>query len=541
MKQIAIYLRLSLADSDLGQDGKDESNSIENQRLLARNFLNTHEEIVGEVVEYKDDGYSGTNFNRPGFRQMIEDARKGLIGTIIVKDLSRFGRDYIGVGDYIEQILPSLGVRLIAINSKYDSQEQGANILSIDVSINNMIDNMYSKDLSKKLRSSFRAKWNDGQNPSGCAPFGYSVIKGDKEHKLFIDEEAAAIVRKIFELAVDGLSSKRIAERLNEEGLPTPLIYNIQKGTAELPKNIRNADEQLWNTHKVLNVIKNYDYTGARVHGKKEAVIIGGNMTKKTPRSSHVIVEDDHPAIVSKEMYEDAQCIINMKSPPKSWNKNSDAFSKKLRCGCCGSALQIVQYTPSLMYCQHSEDIGAKSKCNKEVLDRDKIIALVIYSIRKNIEELSDIKDTLIEQSKTKFADYEQSIINSEQELKVLSDDLARYYENYVNGNLAREKFLEIKKELTDKRARIEASMKEAEKEKGSSDSLSFELSRTVRLGEVFFSKKDKISEDAINTFLDEVYVYSQDRIEIKLKTKDLYERALSEIEQIKTALAIDS
>ena len=112
MKNIAIYLRLSLADKDLGENGKDESNSIENQRLLIRNYLTAHTEIFGEVIEYKDDGYSGLNFNRPAFRQMIDDAKRGHIGTIVVKDLSRFGRDYIGMGDYIEQILPSIGVRL---------------------------------------------------------------------------------------------------------------------------------------------------------------------------------------------------------------------------------------------------------------------------------------------------------------------------------------------------------------------------------------------------------------------------------------------
>ena len=150
MKKIAIYLRLSLADVDLGADGKEESNSIENQRLMIRNYLKAHEELIGDVVEYKDDGYTGLNFDRPAFRQMIEDARNGIIGTIIVKDLSRFGRDYIGVGDYMEQILPSLGVRLIAINSRYDSKDHDSNGLSIEVSINNMINNMYSRDISKK-------------------------------------------------------------------------------------------------------------------------------------------------------------------------------------------------------------------------------------------------------------------------------------------------------------------------------------------------------------------------------------------------------
>ena len=451
MKQIAIYLRLSLADSDLGEDGKEESNSIENQRLLMRNFLESHEELIGKVVEYKDDGYSGLNFDRPSFRQMIEDAKRGLIGTIIVKDLSRFGRDYIGVGDYLEQILPSLGIRLIAVNSKYDSQEQGANILSLDVSINNMINNMYSKDLSKKLRSSFRTKWNEGQNPSGIVPFGYCIKKGDPEHKIKIDEEAAEIVKTIFRLAIEGKSTKKIAEALNQQDIPTPLMYRVKKGNMKIPKNIRNPDEQLWNTHKVLTVIKNYDYTGARVHGKKETVIIGEKNKRKIPKAHQIIVEENHPEIISKDEFIDAQAIVNIKRPPQNWNKRGDVFSKKLRCGCCGSSLQIVQQYANLVFCQHSKAIGSKSNCNKETIDRSKIISSVMYTIRKNVEELSGLKNTLLEQTKMKFSDFEQETTKANQELQKLSSDLVRYYENYVSGNLPREKFVEIKREITEK------------------------------------------------------------------------------------------
>lgn len=224
-EKIAMYLRRSLPDITLGLNGKEGSNSIENQRLLIRNYLETREELVGEVLEYKDDGYSGMNFERPGFKQMIQDAKRGIIGTIIVKDLSRFGREYIGMGDYMEQILPSLGVRLIAINSKYDSQAQGAGAFSMDVSINNMINNMYSRDLSKKLRSSFKAKWNSGIDTSGSVPFGYKREKSDLGVCLVIDQTAAEIVRTIFALANKGYYSKEIAEYLNAHDVPTPLLY----------------------------------------------------------------------------------------------------------------------------------------------------------------------------------------------------------------------------------------------------------------------------------------------------------------------------
>lgn len=540
MKQIAIYLRLSLADSDLGADGKEESNSIESQRLLIRNYLQSHEEIVGDVVEYKDDGYTGMNFDRPGFRQMIEDAKRGKIGTIIVKDLSRFGRDYIGVGDYLEQILPSLGIRLIAINSKYDSEDQGANILSLDVSINNMINNMYSKDLSKKLRSSFQVKWKEGKNPSGLVPFGYYIKKGDKTHQIQIDPEASEIVKRIFRLANEGKSTKRITEELNHDNVPTPLIYNVKKGRRAMPKYIRNVDEQLWNTHKVLTIIKNYDYTGARVHGKQEIVLIGGGKSKRAPKSNWIVVENNHPAIISKEEYYNAQAIIHFKREPRNWNKRGDVFSKKLRCGCCGYVLQIMQQSSDFIYCQHAYDTGSKSQCNKEAINRSQIISAVIYSIRENVKELSGVKEELFERTNKKYSGCEQSFCEKSNELKTLSDDLARHYENYVNGNMAREKFIEIKKELTSKRSKLETELKNAESEKTSSDNLLFDLNRTVNMGQVFFSR-EKIPDDIIKIFLKEVFVYSQDRLDIHLNTTDLYERALFEIEQTKeNALADD-
>lgn len=235
---------------------KQTVSEFEVRRLLAKNFIESHEDLIGEVVEYKDDGYTGLNFDRPAFQQMITDAKRGIIGTIIVKDFSRFGRDYIGVGDYLEQILPSLGVRLIAVNSKYDSQEQGSNVLSLDVSINNMINNMYSKDLSKKLKSSFRAKWSDGKNPSAEYPFGYYAEKSDHHCVLRIDEEAAPTVRLIFELAIKGYSTKDIAEHLNKNEILTPNMYFAKKGKKKLPPNIYNLSEQLWNTSRVRNILK---------------------------------------------------------------------------------------------------------------------------------------------------------------------------------------------------------------------------------------------------------------------------------------------
>lgn len=159
---IAMYLRVSLSDGDLGVEQKDASNSIENQRLLLMEYLKANDSIQRQVLEYVDDGYTGTNFNRPGFIRMIEDAKKGIVKVILVKDLSRLGRDYIVAGDYIEQIFPMLGVRFIAVNNYYDSFDHGSDAMGFDVAVNNMINTFYSRDLSKKQIAAKQIRWQQG-------------------------------------------------------------------------------------------------------------------------------------------------------------------------------------------------------------------------------------------------------------------------------------------------------------------------------------------------------------------------------------------
>ena len=176
----AFYLRLSESDGDLGVDGKDESNSIENQRLLLHSYLEARTDLVGEVVEYVDDGYSGTNFERPAFKRMIEDAKKGKVDVVLVKDLSRLGRDYIVAGDYIEQIFPMLGVRFIAVNNGYDSAGHVSGAMGFDIAVNNLINTFYSRDLSKKIKSGNETKWRRGISTSSYAPYGYDKSKTER-------------------------------------------------------------------------------------------------------------------------------------------------------------------------------------------------------------------------------------------------------------------------------------------------------------------------------------------------------------------------
>lgn len=214
---IAAYQRISRADGDLGKDGKDKSNSIENQKELIQRYIACKESLQNvPVMDFVDDGYTGSNFDRPGFQKMMDGVRDGKIDTIIVKDLSRFGRDYIGVGEYMEQIFPLLGVRLIAINDNYDSNNYKGITLGMDVMVSNLVNTMYCRDAGKKLRTANQVKWRKGITTASAAPFGYQ-FDPDKKGAFIIDPPAAKIVRRIFDLAILGLGTREIAMILNRK------------------------------------------------------------------------------------------------------------------------------------------------------------------------------------------------------------------------------------------------------------------------------------------------------------------------------------
>jgi DNA invertase Pin-like site-specific DNA recombinase len=224
-QQVAIYLRLSLEDVDLRTNkAKDESNSISAQRQLIERHLDQNPELRDlPRLEFCDDGYSGTNFDRPQFSKMIELVKKGEISCIVVKDLSRFGRDYIEVGDYLEHIFPFLGIRVKAINDHYDSKKHSGTTIGMDIAFKNLIYDYYSKDLSKKVRSSMGMKQKQGKYVN-CVLYGYKRSPSEK-HQMVIDEVTAPIVRRVFMEIIAGRTATEVAKGLNEDGIPTPAAY----------------------------------------------------------------------------------------------------------------------------------------------------------------------------------------------------------------------------------------------------------------------------------------------------------------------------
>ena len=327
----ALYMRLSKDDGD-----KVESDSIRNQRSLLRDFVKQHSDIT-LVKEYVDDGFSGTNFERPDFQRMLEDARNHKINCIIVKDLSRLGRNYIETGRYLEKIFPVLGIRFIAVNDHYDSADTTNDSDQIIVPFKNLVNDAYCRDISIKIRSQLDIKRKKGQFIGNYAGYGYFKDPKDKNH-LVIDEYAAEIVRMIFNMKIDGYSAKNIAARLNEMGVLIPAEYKRACGF-NYSSGFMAGKKPKWDVSSVLRILKNELYTGTMVQGKTRKINYKVNVRQKIEPENWIRVEGTHEPIVSKEIFECVQKLMELDTRTSPEEESIYEFSGLLRCGDCGQNL----------------------------------------------------------------------------------------------------------------------------------------------------------------------------------------------------------
>lgn len=340
MPKIALYLRLSVDEAN-----SDESNSIINQRLLLSRYLDQSPEFqTFQREEFVDDGFSGTSTNRPAFQRLMADVKSGTIRHIIVKDLSRFMRDYLELGNYLENIFPFLGVRFIALNDQYDSKTSEMNGLEIDVPFRNLLNDFYAKDVSEKVKSAMNTMKRSGKNMSWLPPFGYLKNPEDR-FKIIIDEEVAPIVRRIFRLSIEGMGDQKIAQILNQEQTITPAERKMQVSQARYRKTMILTDEQtrnVWTKGSVRQILKNEAYKGTYLFNIR--TYIRGKHVRR-PESEWERLENNHEAIVSAEVFEQAQQAIKVRqgsqSSSLSQKTEESIFTSFVFCEHCGHRLSL--------------------------------------------------------------------------------------------------------------------------------------------------------------------------------------------------------
>lgn len=295
--RIALYLRLSKEDPDT----EEESGSIAGQRLLLENYVRKHFNRY-ELEEYTDDGYSGTDFLRPGVTALLREVRRGRIDCIAVKDFSRFSRDYIELGSYLERIFPSLGVRFISVNDRYDSEAYAGAATDLEIAFRGLLYDLYSRDLSVKVKSALQARNRQGFYTGANCPFGYERDPKDRR-RLSVAADEAAVVKKIFMLAYEGKNSQEIADILNEEGIRTPLEYKMEKKRI---RRVPKGDKFSWSRSAVCGILRNRVYIGDIVYGKYENSLAEGKKHLK-PKAEWKISCGCHEAVIERSVFEKIQ------------------------------------------------------------------------------------------------------------------------------------------------------------------------------------------------------------------------------------------
>lgn len=517
----AAYLRLSIEDGD-----KAESNSIGNQRELIRDFVAERPELH-LVGEYADDGYTGTNFDRPGFQKMMDGVRSGEIDTIIVKDLSRFGRDYIGVGEYMEQIFPLLGVRLISINDNYDSSNYNGTTLGMDLVVSNLVNTMYCRDAGKKLRTANRVKWRKGISTASAAPFGYQ-FDPNRKGSYIIDPPAAKIVRRIFDLAILGLGTREIAMALNDENAPVPSVYNREHKAYGKETTYTIAPVILWDSTRVWKILTAYVYTGAMVLGKSQRLISGKKIIRIVPKGQQYITEGTHEAIVSREEFEKAQLVIRNNGHRVVMGSVDFPLKGKIRCGNCRRVLgyDYKQASP-IFWCREGMELIGQTQCSSEIYQASDIENAVFQALKKELSLLDSLYgDIKKEEQSLKEASRKASRRKTlmEQELKNLKGEKMRMYEGYAAGTLSLDNYKNKKQECDRKIAEVQDKIEQFKAEESVKSVVPGTVRAAAEQAENFLHGT-RLTASMVSAFIENVYVHEGGRIVVRFK----YEQSIQD------------
>ena len=373
-----MYLRLSKEDGE-----KVESNSISNQREIINSYVKRNQ--ITMVKEYVDDGYSGANFDRPNFKEMISDAYDKKFDTIIVKDLSRFGRDYIEAGKYIQRIFPENGIRFISVNDNYDSKSADMNDTHLILPIKNFINDSYCRDISNKVKSSQKIKREKGDFISAFAPYGYNKSEENK-NKLVIDEQAAPNIKNIFDMKLLGYSSKAIADKLNHLGVLTPRKYKESQGfKCNGFQNIKGGN---WSAKAVNRIIENEVYIGNILQGKSITLNYKNKKQIGKDKEEWIRVENTHEAIVSKEVFSIANTMLKRDLNNSRGKDKIEIFTGMLFCKECGSSLirRTVKYKEREEVFYICSKYNKEKSCSRHSIKEETLIKAVSKIIKTYIE-----------------------------------------------------------------------------------------------------------------------------------------------------------
>ena len=445
-----MYLRLSKEDGE-----KTESNSISNQREIINSYARKKQITI--VKEYVDDGYSGANFDRPNFKEMIKAAYDRKFNTIIVKDLSRFGRDYIEAGKYIQRIFPENGIRFISVNDNYDSKSADINDTHLILPIKNFINDSYCRDISNKVKSSQKIKREKGDFISAFAPYGYKKSEKNK-NKLVVDDQVAKNIKNIFYMKLLGYSSKAIADELNHLGVLTPRKYKESQGFK--CNGFQNTKGGTWSAKTVNRIIENEVYIGNTLQGKSVTLSYKNKKQIEKEKEEWIRVENTHEAIISKEVFTIANTMLKRDLNNSRGKDKIDIFTGMLFCKECGSSL----IRRNVKYKKREEIFYICSKYNKEK-------SCTRHSIKEEtlIKAVSKIMKSYIEFNENLYSKVQRIDINKnlkdnqipilKREKAMTEELLSSLYLDLKEDVISKEEYQLFRKNYTEKLTKLDESI----------------------------------------------------------------------------------
>lgn len=519
-----LYARISVET-----ERKREADTIGNQLQLLKDYVSEHSDLTVFDI-YSDDDISGTDFIRPEFSRMMNDLRDGKIDCIIVKDLSRLGRNYLESGEYIEMVFPFFRCRFISVTDRFDTKYQQADI---SVQLKNMANEMYAKDISRKICSTMRTIQDQGKFAGSRAPYGYRLDPADKHH-LIIDEETAPIVKQLFELLAEGNTVHFVATTMNANGIPSPGRLLYERGIASTD-HFKNSK---WYMQTVRRILQDEIYLGWMVSGKFRSTYhsTGKKGSQPVPREEWIVTKGTHEPIVTEELFNKVQeYFVRMKEEHgqtavyNSKSKKSSIFKGHLRCGECGQAMFLRNKhshgkVTAWYYCALHENYNS-SYCVKKAVKKQDVEDIALKLIRTQIKLFTDAREMIIalnkkESSKTKHRIYSDQIRNVKKQIEKYMSLKASLYEDFANGVLSQSDYISMGQEYAQKADELRIFLAELEKE-AQKYSQTYAMNGSWAQIIEQYQNAETLTEEMIDAFIDEMILYNNGHVEVKFRFKD--------------------
>lgn len=515
-KLTALYCRISRED-----ELTNISSSIETQKAYLKRYANQHHMI--NTKYYIDDGYSGTNFDRPGFSELQEDIENNLVGIVITKDLSRLGRDYLSTGYYIEHYFPMNSVRYIAINDQVDTLLNENDF----VPFRNIINEWYARDISKKIRSAYHTKALNGEFTGPYPPYGYSKHQENK-HTLIINPEQSEIVRKIYNLFIDGNSIYKIAKILKQDEILTPRAEMfLSHGTNKSVQITQYPFD--WSNKTILNILENEEYTGSVICNRHQTISFKSKKLIKNPSNKWIVSKNMHEPIINLEMYMQVQDIIHQNKKAPS-TKHTNIFKGKVRCNTCGKTLTLSVRPGRQVYgtfdCSTYRRYG-KSRCISHYVTYEQLTLAVITSINKIISIAQKgegkLDNYILKKNSPSLQTTTLKNCTKEKEQRIDEIDvfIKKLYENYVFGKIKEDKFYVLDKNYDDERKSIIKEIKDIQNQISEINKYEEKAKSFIRMISKF-DQVNNLNQDIIDKLIEKMVV-TEDKDNKNIRIVDIY------------------